>query len=160
MQGKRRRHERAQGDRQKNPRTGRASELKDVERRKGSPDSRQRGRFAQSALGEPEDHRQQNHHAKQEDHPRSVLALAESAEEAKRVRGGSEGKERGRGPAEEQRDGMREQRAHPAEIAFYCAAAADERCVAFGGQRPTEEDREKKEDDPANLAGERGTGRR
>jgi hypothetical protein len=37
---------------------------------------------------------------------------------------------------------MREQRAHPAEIALYCAATTDERCVAFGGQRPSEEDRE------------------
>ena len=67
----------------------------------------------------------------------------ESAEEAQGVRGGSEGKERGRGPAEEQRDGVREQRAHPAEVSLYCGATTDERRVALGGQCATEENREK-----------------
>jgi hypothetical protein len=54
---------------------------------------------------------------------------------------------------------MREQRAHPAEIAFYAVATTDECCVAFGYERSTEEDREKKENDPTNFARERGTRR-
>jgi hypothetical protein len=49
---------------------------------------------------------------------------------------------------------MGEQRAHPAEIASYTAPTTDESCVAFGGQRPTEENREEKKDNPANLARE------
>ena len=73
--------------------------------------------------------------------------------------GGCQGKERSRGPAEEQRDRMREERSHPAEIAFYSGAATDERGVAFGDKCSTEEDREKKEDNAANLAGERGARR-
>jgi len=52
---------------------------------------------------------------------------------------------------------MGEQRAHPAEIAFYAGAApADECGVALGGQCATEENREEKKDDPTNLARERG----
>ena len=75
------------------------------------------------------------------------------------MRGGSERKERCCGPAEEQRDRVRQQRAHPAEIALYRAAATNERCVAFGDECSAEEDREKKKDNPANLARERGTRR-
>jgi hypothetical protein len=76
------------------------------------------------------------------------------------VGGGRERKKCGSGPAEEERNRMREERAHPAEIAFYSGATADECGVAFGDQCSTEEDREKKEDNPANLAGERGARRR
>ena len=73
---------------------------------------------------------------------------------------GSEREKRGSRPAEKEHDRMREQRAHPAEVAFYARATTDERRVALGDQCSTEEDREKKEDNAANLAGERGARRR
>jgi hypothetical protein len=110
-------------------------------------------------VDEAEDRRQEKHHAKQEHHPRPVLALAEPAEESQSVGGGSERKEGGSGPAEEKRDRVREQRAHPAEITFYAVATADECRVAFGDERSTEKDREKEENDPPNFARERGARR-
>ena len=63
-------------------------------------------------------------------------------------------KKRGGGPAEEQRDRMREKRSRPAEISRYVAVAL-EPGVALGGKCAGEEDREQKQDDPADLAGER-----
>lgn len=68
---------------------------------------------------------------------------------------GRDGKERRGGPAEEQRDRARQQRADPAEIPLYVAVAV-ELGVTLGGECPCEEDSKEKENDPANLAGERG----
>jgi hypothetical protein len=53
---------------------------------------------------------------------------------------------------------MREQRADPAEIALYVAVEV-ELGVALSGESTGEEDSEEEEDDPANLAGERGARR-
>ena len=50
---------------------------------------------------------------------------------------------------------MGEQRAGPAEIAPYVAIAV-KLSVSLGRERAGEEDPEEEEDDPANLAGERG----
>ena len=50
---------------------------------------------------------------------------------------------------------MREQRSDPAEVALYVAVAV-ELCVALGDEGAGEKDSEEKQDDPANLAGERG----
>ena len=72
--------------------------------------------------------------------------------------GGSEREKRGGGPAEEERNRVREERSHPSEIALYIPVAVEPR-IAFGGKRAGEEDCEEKEDDPANLAGNRGLGR-
>jgi len=71
---------------------------------------------------------------------------------------GRNGKKRRGGPTEKQRDRARQQRADPAEIPLYVAVAV-ELSVALGGERAGEEDSEEKEDDPANLARERGLGR-
>jgi hypothetical protein len=54
---------------------------------------------------------------------------------------------------------VRQQRAHPAEVPLYCAAAANERRVAFGHECAAEEDREEKKDNAADLARERGARR-
>jgi hypothetical protein len=71
------------------------------------------------------------------------------------MRGGSDGKEGGGRPAKKKRDRAREQRADPAEVSLYVAVAV-ELSVALGGERAGEEDPEEKEDDPADLARERG----
>jgi hypothetical protein len=71
------------------------------------------------------------------------------------VRHGRNGKKRRGGPAEKLRDRTRQQRANPAEIPLYVAVAV-ELSVTLGGERAGEEDSEEKEDNPANLAGERG----
>jgi len=52
---------------------------------------------------------------------------------------------------------MRQQRSDPAEIPSYVAPpGAVELGVGLSGERAGEEDSKKEEDDPANLAGERG----
>jgi hypothetical protein len=109
-------------------------------------------------LRQAENYRQQEYHAEEENHPRSVFALAEAAEESNGVRGGSDGKEHGRGPAEQQGDRAREERADPAEISLY-VAVAEELSVTLGSECAGEEEPEKQEDDPPNLARERGLGR-
>ena len=53
---------------------------------------------------------------------------------------------------------MREQRSDPAEVAPYVAVEV-ELGVTLCGERAGEENSEEKEDDPANLAGERGARR-
>jgi len=68
---------------------------------------------------------------------------------------GRDWKERGSGPAEKERNRTGEQGADPAEVALY-VAVAEELGVALGGECAGEEDPEEKEDDPANLARERG----
>ena len=68
--------------------------------------------------------------------------------------GGGERKDRGSGPAEEHRDRVREERAHPAEVALYIPVAFESR-ITLSRERAGEEDREEKEDDAANLADER-----
>ncbi|HMI45731.1 MAG TPA: hypothetical protein VK491_06170, partial [Gemmatimonadaceae bacterium] len=65
-----------------------------------------------------------------------------------------EGKERGGGPAKEEGDRVRHEGAGPAEIPLYVTVAL-ELGVAFRGQCANEENPEEKEDDAANLAGER-----
>jgi hypothetical protein len=67
---------------------------------------------------------------------------------------GSERKERSGGPAEEQGDRVCEERACPAEVSCYVTVTIEAR-VAFRGEGSAKEDREQKEDDPADLAGER-----
>jgi hypothetical protein len=74
------------------------------------------------------------------------------------VRGRRDGKERSGWPAKKKGDWAREQGSDPAEVALYVAVAV-ELGVALSGERPGEENPEKKEDDPANLARERGLGR-
>ena len=70
------------------------------------------------------------------------------------MRGGSKGKKGCRWPAEEQCDRMGEQRSYPAEISLYAGACSTDECrISFRGECAGEEDREEKEDDPANLAG-------
>jgi len=71
------------------------------------------------------------------------------------VRGRGNGKERGGGPAEEKSDRAGEQGSDPAEVSLYVAVAV-ELGVALGGECAGKEDPEEKEDDPANLARERG----
>jgi hypothetical protein len=73
------------------------------------------------------------------------------------VRGRSEWKEGGGGPAKQERDRMRQQRSDPTEVSFYVAVEV-ELGVALGGEGTGKEDREEKEDDPADLAGEGGAG--
>jgi hypothetical protein len=68
--------------------------------------------------------------------------------------GGGERKERCSGPAEEQGDRVREQRARPAEVSCYVTIAV-EPGVTLGGESSAEKDREQQQDDPADLAGER-----
>ena len=70
------------------------------------------------------------------------------------MRDEGERKERGRGPAEEEGDRMGEQGAGPAEIPLY-VSVAPELCVRLGRECAREENPEEKEDDAANLAGER-----
>lgn len=74
------------------------------------------------------------------------------------MRGRRNRKERGGRPAEEKCDRARKQGSDPAEISLYVAVAVELR-VALGGECAGEEDPEEKEDDPANLARERGLGR-
>jgi hypothetical protein len=71
------------------------------------------------------------------------------------VGGECEGQDCSGGPAKQQRDWMREQCSGPAEIASYVAVAV-ELGVCLGGECAGEKDSEEKEDDSANLAGERG----
>jgi hypothetical protein len=52
---------------------------------------------------------------------------------------------------------MRQQRSDPAEVSFYVAVEV-ELGVSLGGEGAGEKDREEKEDDPANFAGECGAG--
>jgi len=73
------------------------------------------------------------------------------------MRGRSNGKEERCWPSQEQGDGMREQRSDPAEIPLYVAVAV-ELSVSLGEKGAGEEESEEKEDDPANLAGERRAG--
>ncbi len=67
-------------------------------------------------------------------------------------------KERGGRPAEKKGDRAREQGPDPAEVSLYVAVAMELR-VALGGECAGEENPEEQEDDPANLARERGFGR-
>jgi hypothetical protein len=92
-------------------------------------------------LGEPERNRQQHHHAEQEHHPRTILTLAESAEETQRVGGGSDGKNRRGRPAKQESDRVRQQGADPAEVASYVAVAV-ELGVALCGEGAGEKDSE------------------
>ena len=151
----RRRHQNAIGDRHQDPRSGRSRKLENVECSEGSPDSRQRGGFANSTLRQSKRDRQQHDHAQQEHHPRAVLPLAEPAEEAQCVGGWGNGKNRRRRPSQQLRDRMRQQRSDPAEIPSYVPVAV-ELGVALGGECAGEEESKKEEDNPANLAGERG----
>ncbi len=139
--GQRRGHEHAEADRHENPRARRSGELKDVERGKGAPDSSERGRLTHSSLRQSENDRQQEDHSEEENHPRSVFALAKAPEESQRMRGGSDRKERGGRPAEEQSDRAREQGSDPAEVSLYVAVAV-ELSVALGGECAGEEDPE------------------
>jgi hypothetical protein len=70
------------------------------------------------------------------------------------VRDEGERKERGGGPAEEEGDGVGEQGSGPAEIPLY-VAVSKELGVPLGGECAGEKNPEEKEDDAANLAGER-----
>lgn len=70
------------------------------------------------------------------------------------MRHGGDGKKRRGGPTEKERDRTRQQRADPAEVPLYVAVAV-ELSVALGGQGASEENPEEKEDNPADLAGER-----
>ena len=54
------------------------------------------------------------------------------------MRGGREWEERGGGPTEEERDWMREESAHPAEVALYIAVAIEPR-ITFSRERAGEE---------------------
>ena len=71
---------------------------------------------------------------------------------------GCEWKERGSGPSKKERDRMGEERAHPSEIALYAGATADEGGVSLGRESAGEKDREKKQDNSADLAGKRRLG--
>jgi hypothetical protein len=71
------------------------------------------------------------------------------------VRGGRYRKKRGGRPAQEQRERAGEEGSDPAEVSLYVAVAM-ELGVALSGERAGEEDPEEKEDDPADLASERG----
>ena len=70
------------------------------------------------------------------------------------MRDESEREEHGGRPAEEDGDRVREQGSGPPEISLYVAVEV-ELGVALGGECAGQEDPEEKEDDPANLAGER-----
>ena len=74
------------------------------------------------------------------------------------MRGGGDRKNCRGGPAKKRGDRAREQRADPAEVSLYVAVAEELR-VALGSECAGEEESEEKEDDPANLARERGLGR-
>lgn len=63
-------------------------------------------------------------------------------------------KERGGGPAEEEGDRVGEQGSGPAEIPLY-VTVPKKLGVPLGGECAREENPEEKEDDAANLAGER-----
>ena len=71
------------------------------------------------------------------------------------MRGGSDRKKGGGRPAKKKGDRAREQHSDPAEVSLYVAVAV-ELSVALGGECAGEEDPEEKEDDPADLARERG----
>jgi hypothetical protein len=58
------------------------------------------------------------------------------------VSGRSEWKERCGGPAEEEGDWVREECAHPAEIAFYSSGTTYKSGIPFGDQCASEENRE------------------
>jgi hypothetical protein len=70
------------------------------------------------------------------------------------VRGGSERKECGGRPAEEESDRLRKQGSDPAEVSSYVAVAM-KLSVALSGECAGEKDPEEEKNDPANLAGER-----
>jgi hypothetical protein len=70
------------------------------------------------------------------------------------VRGRGERKQRRGGPAEEECNWVSEQRPDPTEVSPYIAVAVELR-VALGGECAGEKDSEEKQDDPADLAGER-----
>ena len=55
--------------------------------------------------------------------------------------GGRKGKKRGRGPAEEESDRVREERAGPAEVSFYVTVAVETR-PSFSSERAGEKERE------------------
>ena len=74
------------------------------------------------------------------------------------MRGGGDRKDRGGGPAKKLCDRAREQRADPAEVSLY-VAVAEELGVALSSECAGEEESEEKEDDPTDLARERGLGR-
>jgi hypothetical protein len=128
--------------------------LQDVEGGERSPDSSEISGFADATLRQPENDRKQHDHPEEKDHPRSVLSLAESAEETQGVSGGSEGKKRGRRPTQEHRYRVRKQGSGPAEVSFYVTVALEAR-PAFRGESAGEKEREEKEDDAANLARKR-----
>jgi hypothetical protein len=58
------------------------------------------------------------------------------------MRGRREWKECSRGPSEEERDRVREQSAHPTEVALYASATADDGGVPLGRERAGKKDRE------------------
>ena len=74
------------------------------------------------------------------------------------MRGGGDWKKCGGWPAKKRGDRAREQRADPAEVSLY-VAVAEELSVALSSECAGEEESEEKEDDPADLARERGLGR-
>jgi hypothetical protein len=74
------------------------------------------------------------------------------------MRGGGEWEDRSRGPAEKERDGVREQRTGPPETPSYVAVAVELR-IALGRESAGEKDSEKQQDDSADLARERGARR-
>ena len=69
------------------------------------------------------------------------------------MRAGRKRQERRGWPAEEDCNRVRQQRADPTEVGAY-VTSAPEPGVPLGAERAGEENREKKENDPANLAGE------
>jgi hypothetical protein len=69
------------------------------------------------------------------------------------VGGGREREQNRRRPAEEGRDGLGEQRAHPAEIAVYIARAVELR-ESFSRECAAEEEGEQEQDNAADLAAE------
>jgi hypothetical protein len=58
------------------------------------------------------------------------------------VRRGREWKKGRGGPSEEERDRVREQRAHPAEVSLYASATADDGGVPLSRERAGKKDRE------------------
>ena len=103
---------------------------------------------------QPEDHWEQHNHTEEKNHPRSVFALAEAAEQAEGVSGRSEREKRRSGPAQEQRYRVCEERAGPAEVPCYITVAVEPR-IPFGGEGSAEKDREQQQDDSADLARKR-----
>ena len=74
------------------------------------------------------------------------------------MRGRSDGQKRGGRPAKKEGDRAGEEGPDPAEVSLYVAVAV-ELGVPLGRECAGEENPEEKEDDPANLARERGLGR-